>query len=228
MSRKIDLARRAEIGAEKRLRTRTALLTVARELFGHEGGKSTRIEEICEGAGVARGTFYNYFPSIDAVQEALFEDLSRDFDDAVHLVFPELDSATEQTAAAIRYYIGRAIDDPQWGWGMVNTGMGTGLLTNSLAERVAATIQDGIDAGEFSIGSAVAGRDLVLGTGLAATITLLKGEAPPRYPELTASRLLMALGVDPEMAQVVVRRPLPDLPTAGASWVGRLSRPLSS
>jgi AcrR family transcriptional regulator len=214
MSRKIDFARRAEIGAEKRIRTRAALLAVARELYGHEGGKSTRIEEICEGAGVARGTFYNYFPSIDAVQEALFEDLSRDFDDAVHLVFPELGSATERTAAAVRYYIGRAKNDPQWGWGMVNTGMGTGLLTNDLADRVAATIQEGIDTGEFSIGSAVAGRDMVLGTGLAATITLLKGEAPEMYPELTACRLLMALGVDQEVAHAVMRQPLPDLPTA--------------
>jgi len=216
MSRKIDFARRAEIGAEKRIRTRAALLAVARELFGHEGGKSTRIEEICEGAGVARGTFYNYFPSIDAVQEALFAELSRDFDEAVHLVFPELDSATERTAAAIRYYIGRGIEDPQWGWGMVNTGMGTGLLTNDIAERVAATIQEGISAGEFSIGSAVAGRDLLLGTGLAATITLLKGEAPPRYPELTACHLLMALGVDPKTANAVVHRPLPYLPVAAA------------
>src|SRR5687768_4543826 len=216
MNRKIDLARRAEIGAEKRLRTRAALLTVARELFGHEGGKSTRIEEICEGAAVARGTFYNYFPGIDAVQEALFEDLSRDFDDAVHLVFPELESATERTAAAVRYYIGRARYDPRWGWGMVNTGMGTGLLTNEIAERVEATIQEGMDSGEFNIGLAVAGRDLVLGTGLAATITLLKGTAPADYPELTAARLLMALGVDEAKAAAIVRRPLPDLPISGA------------
>lgn len=216
MSRKIDLARRAEIGAEKRIRTRAALLAVARELFGHEGGKSTRIEEICEGAGVARGTFYNYFPGIDAVQEALFEDLSRDFDDAVHLVFGELEGATERTAAAVRYYIGRAGHDPQWGWGMVNTGMGTGLLTNDIAERVEATIQQGIDTGEFNIGSAVAGRDLVLGTGLAATITLLKGAAPAGYPELIAARLLMAVGVDCETANTVVHRPLPELPIAAS------------
>jgi AcrR family transcriptional regulator len=214
MGRKIDMTRRAEIGAEKRIRTRNALLAVARELFGHEGGKSTRIEEICEGAGVARGTFYNYFPGIDAVQEALFEELSRDFDEAIHLVFPELESATERTAAAIRYYIGRARHDPRWGWGMVNTGMGTGLLTNEIAERVEATIQEGMDSGEFDIGVAIAGRDLLLGTGLAATITLLKGEAPPNYPELTAARLLMALGVNETQANAVVRRPLPDLPIA--------------
>lgn len=211
MNRKIDLARRAEIGIAKRTRTRATLLAVARQLFGREGGRSTRIEEVCERAGVARGTFYNYFPSIDALQEALFEDLSRDFDDAVHVVFAELRSATERTAAAVRYYIGRAAYDPAWGWGMVNTGMGTGLLTNEIAERVEATIQEGIDTGEFSIGSAVAGRDLVLGTGLAATITLLKGRAPEAYGALTAVRLLMALGVDQRTAQAVVLRSLPPL-----------------
>jgi AcrR family transcriptional regulator len=78
----IDLARRAEIGAGRRARTRAQLLAAARALFGREGGRSTRVEDICETAAIARGTFYNYFPSFEALQAELFEDLSDRFDNA--------------------------------------------------------------------------------------------------------------------------------------------------
>jgi AcrR family transcriptional regulator len=209
--RRIDLARRAEIGAEKRVRTRAAILAVARRLFGREGGQTTRIEDVCEAASMARGTFYNYFSGIDALQAALFEDLSRDFDQAVHAAFAGMGSAAERTCAAIRYYLGHAVDDPHWGWGMVNTGMGTGLFPAEVAARVQETIQEGIDAGEFSIGSALAGRDILLGASLAATITLLKGRAPRDYSEAIAAHVLTAMGVATGPAGELARRPLASL-----------------
>ncbi|MGH8247774.1 MAG: TetR family transcriptional regulator, partial [Gammaproteobacteria bacterium] len=53
--------RRAEIGAERRLRTRTAMLDAALDLLGHSHGRTTRIEDVCAKARIARGTFYNYF-----------------------------------------------------------------------------------------------------------------------------------------------------------------------
>jgi len=46
-NRRVDRARRAEIGAERRLRTRVALLDAALELFGQEHGRATRIEDVC-------------------------------------------------------------------------------------------------------------------------------------------------------------------------------------
>jgi AcrR family transcriptional regulator len=209
--RRIDLARRAEIGAEKRLRTRATILAVARRLFGCEGGQTTRIEDLCEAASMARGTFYNYFGSIDALQAALFEDLSRDFDRAVHAAFADMPTAAERTCAAIRYYLGHAVDDPHWGWGMVNTGMGTGLFPAEVAARVQETIQEGIDAREFTIASALAGRDILLGASLAATITLLKGRAPKGYAETISAQVLVAMGVAAGPAGQLARRPLPGL-----------------
>lgn len=220
MARRVDLTRRAEIGAEKRNRTRVTLLGAARELFGDEAGRGTRIEDVCEKASIARGTFYNYFTSIDALQTALFEHLSQDFDDAVHSVFAQFESASERTSAAIRYYLGRSVRDPHWGWGMVNTGMGTGLIANDVTGRVLETIQEGIDTGEFTISLAVAGRDMVLGSGLAAAITLLKGAAPHGYIEMIAARLLMALGVSEEHAKEVSHAPLPPLPITIAAAAG--------
>jgi AcrR family transcriptional regulator len=51
----------------KQLETRQALLEAAWTLFHDKGFHDTTIEEITERADVAKGTFFNYFPSKDAV-----------------------------------------------------------------------------------------------------------------------------------------------------------------
>jgi AcrR family transcriptional regulator len=207
----IDLARRAEIGAGRRARTRAQLLAAARALFGREGGRSTRVEDICETAAIARGTFYNYFPSFEALQAELFEDLSDRFDNAVHVAFEILKGPAERTSAAIRFYMSHVLEDHQWGWGMVNTGMGIGFFPASVAERAAETIQEGIDSGDFTIASAQAGRDILLGSGLAAATTLLSGAAAPDHISNVAAGVLQALGVPAERAWQLARAQLPKL-----------------
>jgi AcrR family transcriptional regulator len=182
-SRRVDHARRAEIGAERRLRTRVALLDAALELFGQEHGRATRIEDVCARARVARGTFYNHFTGIEALLEALSDDLTRDFDDAVHGAFEAMKSPVERTCGAIRYYLHGAIQDPRWGWAMVNSSVRTILFGERVARRAQMTIQEGIDSGDFTIESAVVGRDILLGAGLSGTLSLLHGGTPANYPE---------------------------------------------
>lgn len=207
----VDLARRAEIGATRRSRTRERLLSSARKLFGRESGRTTRVEDICEAASIARGTFYNYFPSFEAMQAALFEELSNKFDQAVHQAFEQLQGPAERTSAAIRFYLTHVVEDREWGWGMVNTGMGVGFFHVTVSDRVLETIQEGIDSRDFTIQSAEAGRDILLGTGLAAAITLLSGTAPERHIETIAAGVLQSLGTPSGKAHELACAPLPQL-----------------
>ena len=208
----IDLARRAEIAANRRSKTRARVLASARTLFGHEGGRATRVEDICESAGIARGTLYNHFPSFDALQAALLEELSNRFDQAVHAAFELLEGPAERTCAAMRFYLTHVIEDREWGWGMVNTGMGIGYFPASVAEHALETIQEGIDSGDFTVASAEAGRDVLLGAGLAAATTLLNDKAPKSHIENVVMTVLVALGLSPERAQKLASRPLLELP----------------
>jgi AcrR family transcriptional regulator len=210
--RKIDQTRRAEIGAAKRIRTRTELLVTALTLFGRPHGRNTRIEDLCAHAGIARGTFYNYFSGLEAVLEALSDALTRDFDSAVHASFAALPTATERTAAAMRYYLHAPLIDPRWGWAVVNASVGHWLYGEDIAKHVHASIQEGIDSGEFAIDSAAVGKDILLGTGISATITLLGGDAPQDYPEQVARQVLLSLGTSPAIAAKVTGRPMRELP----------------
>jgi AcrR family transcriptional regulator len=210
--RRIDRRRRAQIGAEKRARTRAMLITAALTLFGRPHGRNTRIEDVCARARISRGTFYNYFDGIEQLLEALSDALTRDFDAAVHTAFASLDTATERTCAALRYYLHAPRVDPRWGWAIVNSSVGSMLYGENITSHVRDTIQQGIDAGEFRIASADVGRDILLGTGISATVTLLGGAAPRDYPEQVTRHLLLALGAPAQVAARVTGRPMSDLP----------------
>jgi AcrR family transcriptional regulator len=210
MKRRIDLARRAEIGAEKRARTRATILSACFGLLGREQGRSTRIDEVIDAAGVSRGTFYNYFSSTDDLFGALCHDISHDFNDAVITFVNTLPRASDRCAAAMRYYLDRAISDPPWGWAMVNISAAGPIFGAETFAHATHSIQEGIDSGEFRLTDPALGRDMMLGTVFASMITLLRGDRAADYPAEVARQVLSALGVKAPRIEQAVARSLPD------------------
>lgn len=66
---------RTRRATEKRRRRRADILTTALRLFGDKGYHRTSISDIIGGAGVARGTFYLYFESKEAIFLELLDEL---------------------------------------------------------------------------------------------------------------------------------------------------------
>lgn len=195
----------------RRDRTRRHVLDAAFRLIGHERGRSVRIEEICAEAKISRGSFYNYFASMEALFEALAYDLTHDFTLAVIAEMARLESAAAQADAAMRYYLDRARSDPHWGWAMVNIGATGPLFGAETFASALATVIAGIAAGEFMLADAKAGRDLVLGTCHAAIVTHLREGSPADQPQTVSRIVLHGLGVPPERLASIVARPLPEL-----------------
>ena len=65
---KIDLARRAQIGRDRRARTRAQLIQAARELYAVSAIEAVTVDDVVEQAGVAKGTFYVHFASLAELQ----------------------------------------------------------------------------------------------------------------------------------------------------------------
>jgi AcrR family transcriptional regulator len=57
----------------RRRETHARIFDAAMRLFAERGYANTPVEEITEAADVAKGTFFNYFPSKEAILEALAE-----------------------------------------------------------------------------------------------------------------------------------------------------------
>ena len=79
-----------------------------------------RIEEICAKAHISRGTFYNYFTSLDQLFEVLAIELSADLNRALVSTWDETQSHAEGSNAAIQHYLNYARRDPSWAWAMVH------------------------------------------------------------------------------------------------------------
>src|SRR5690242_19660146 len=57
----------------RRQETHTRIFDSAMRLFAERGFANTPVEDITKAADVAKGTFFNYFPTKEAIREALAE-----------------------------------------------------------------------------------------------------------------------------------------------------------
>lgn len=203
-SASVNVERRAQIGEEKRARTRSKILETAFNLIGREKGRFTLVEEVCQQSGISRGTFYNYFNGVEELFEALCYELSHDFNNAVLALVEEMDSDVERVSAAIRYYLERAITDKPWGWAMVNISISGYIFGIETYKHAESTIRDGLDSGAFKIKNLSLGRDMLLGATFGAMITCLRDEADENYPSEIALEILLGLGVAEKLAAKVV------------------------
>jgi AcrR family transcriptional regulator len=90
-------------------RTRAALIHAAVSIFHEKGFQKTRVSDIVSAAGVAQGTFYNYFPS----KEEIFREICNDFMNQVKRLFVErTDHLFDgNTAAEVRESVHRIVRD---------------------------------------------------------------------------------------------------------------------
>jgi AcrR family transcriptional regulator len=208
---------RAQAGRRRRAQTRAKIIAAAFEIFGDETGLFARIEDVADRAGVTRATFYNHFNGMVELREALSHEVTHGFLVAVTNAITLLPDPRERSAVAIRYYLHRAMTDRRWAWSLINlsaSGLIFGVDTHFQAER---TVREGIDDGAFPIISIDLGRDILLGTCLAALGTIVRKGVAQDYPEAIAGYILHALGVPYDEAKRIAHLPLPDLAPSPAA-----------
>ena len=204
---------KAEVGRQRRATTRARIIAAAFKHFGSEDGLDTRIEDIARSAGVTRMTFYNHFSGMGELREAVGFELTHEFLDDVAKAISTLEDPRERAAAAVRFYLGRVAHDPAWGRSMLTLGASGVMFGAETYREAEQTVRQGISEGALAIDDSGLGRDLVLGTSLAAIASILSGSAGPDYPAKVAVAILHGLGVASPEAERIASRPLPPLQT---------------
>ena len=195
----------------KRERTRKTILEAAFALIGNEKGLTVRIEEICAAARISRGTFYNYFTSLEQLFEVLAIELGHDLNGALVAAWDESLSHAEGSNAAIQHYLDYARRDPAWAWAMVHLNAFGPPFGAEAWDACYRSIAKGIEAGEFDVPNATVGRDLMTGTVMASVRTMLRSGGSRSQPHIVAYHLLRAFGVPDARAKEIAERPLPDI-----------------
>lgn len=172
------------------------------------------VNEVTEAADVGFGSFYNHFPSKEAIYAALIDDVFDDFGNALDRIADHVTDPAEVLAASVRYTITRAIAEPVWGRFLVQTGLSPRGLSGGLGRRMARDIGIGVASGRFKAEDqllvSIAVGSTVLGA-ITLALELPNKKSRNTVAERTADVLLRILGLTPKQASTIARRPLPKL-----------------
>jgi len=215
-------AEREPRGARRKRETREKLVLSAFRLIAERGVDAVAINEITEAADVGFGSFYNHFPSKEAIYEEVFRRVLDEFGDALDRLTGELEDPAEVVAASVRHTVLRAQAEPLWGRFVLRECLTPRGLTGGLAVRLLRDVRSGIARKRFvapdpGMALAMAGGTVLLSIGLqsasqqAAAPLKKLGIDTKHVAERTAVTVLRALGVASAEATRIARRTLPTL-----------------
>lgn len=158
------------------------------------GPDAATIDDIIAEAGVARGTFYNYFLTRDDVLVAVASTLSDSLLQEMNYQ-RDLPDPADRVSRAVRTFIRTAAADSVAGWVIVRIALIAAPLGTAMRDYLAEDVDAGLAAGRFQARSVQAACDTILGMGLMGMRSVLRGEATKDHAEHMAEMVLRALAV---------------------------------
>jgi AcrR family transcriptional regulator len=218
------MPRPATVPRGVRARTRELLLDAAVRVFARKGAGAAAIHEITAEAGLANGTFYNYFKTREALLEATSLRLAERLHLAVAASRSAVDDPAERVAIGCRRFVLQVLQDPVWAAALLRVWHSTSTPSLKAADPLLADLRAGRRRGRLRYASEIAAVDLVQGTVLAGMRTVLEGRADEAHASAVAALVLRGLDVAGAEADAIAQRPLPPMAPTGLTEAARAAR----
>ncbi|GAA3384089.1 MULTISPECIES: TetR/AcrR family transcriptional regulator [Streptomyces] len=197
----------------RRAETRGALVRAARRILAETGDTSVSIQVIAERADVGFGSFYNHFDSKTELFEAAVQDALEEYGQAFDDHLAGIDDPAELVATGFRLSARMAESHPELMQVLRRRGLGHIHADNGLTRRALRDLEVGMASGRFTAVDTAVALSALGGTLL--SLVELRFARPDVDGDDAAVNLaemvLRMLGVPPQDAHEVARRPLPDL-----------------
>ena len=105
---------RTRVGRERRERTQALIIEAALKVFAEKGPDAPIIDDFIKAAGVARGTFYNYYQSTEELLEATAKWLQDDLIVSIEAEIGSLGDPVERLSSGIQLWLRKARTDDAW------------------------------------------------------------------------------------------------------------------
>lgn len=191
----------------KRERTRARLIDAAAELIGRHGAETVTIAQITEAAGLAKGTFYNYFDDRDAIIAETALSIIEQVRRQIHNAGRNEADPVDRFAAGGRRFLDFVASHPTWAGAVLRSVDYLPGLRPRVYEHVASAVRAGKETGDFGADDWL--TIFILNSMLfAAARASIAGTAPDDVGPRTAEMQLLMLGTDPSKADAAARRPI--------------------
>jgi AcrR family transcriptional regulator len=201
------------VGIERRERTRALLIRSAIEVFARLGPDAPVVDDFIAAAGVARGTFYNYFKTAHELLAAVTEELN---EEVLGMIDPQVlryDDPAARFCVGTRLYVHFALRYPVWGAFLTRIGPAHAVRGRRMDRYLLRDLELGLESGRLRAGSAAVVRDMILGSVFYGIETMLaQGDGGGlHHVEAMLAVILHGVGLPDHEARAIATMPLPDL-----------------
>lgn len=198
-----------KVGAAGRTHTHGALLVAVQELLIDRGAPPVSVPQVVARAGVAQGTFYNYFESLPVAVEAVGDLLLAEHFRTLLRVIDGAQDAAEVVARSDLQTLMLFARRPDVAHLIFDSGQPIDrlILFKDARPQLLANLQRGVASGAFVPGNLNAAASIHIGAMVGASLDVYRGRlSVDDGPEVVA-RLLRDLGVEKSRAERLARTP---------------------
>jgi AcrR family transcriptional regulator len=184
------------------------LLTTAVRIGAEKGPAALTIDDVVVGAEVSRGSFYKYFPSIDALLRDVATQIANELICMAEPLVLGFEDPAERVASGIRLVARSAIDYPAVAAFLVRLGWPDVRGSDMLLEFVRRDLSAGIRQRRFARMPIELALNIVAGSVLGAAQCMMHADCEADFAEQTAAAALRALGIERDEAKKLSTRRL--------------------
>lgn len=186
---------------DKRARTRDQLLAAAQDLLLAQSAASLGIRQITAKAGVVHATFYNYYPTVEALIEDVASLMQASHGQLVARLRERADDPAELFALTTRQTLRVIPAEPAYGRLLFYAGLPVDRFVSGLRATMQADVFDGIKRGVFQVEDRNIAVSMIAGSVLGLALDLHRRTLATKAIEAATAELLVSLGVTRKRAQ---------------------------
>jgi AcrR family transcriptional regulator len=203
----------------KRAQTRQRLIEAGMTVLAQRGPDGARVAEVAAEAGVAAGTFYNHFASLDELLEAVTAQLAAGVVLGGSTLAAIGDDPALRVALGTHQLLDLARTDRRAAAAFVSLLATVAPFRRRVRHLVAGAVGDGVRAGRFAVANVEAATDACLGAAVQWMRSQLTGEDPVSTERDRLAIMLSIVGMPAEAAETIVDQVLAHRP-AGEPGIG--------
>lgn len=189
---------RIDVAEKKRLLMRARLVDATMKVFANQTVRSPVIDDVIREAKVSRGTFYNYFDSLEDVLSLIGQDVSNQMTTDILPIYDVLDEPWQRFSVGFRFFLTRAALDPKWA-GFV-AGTNAWAKETLVNKYMSADLEKGRAVGQFCFLDLQAATDFLKGASAHGIQALRQGvDDPALYIDASIHMALRSLGCEQEL-----------------------------
>ncbi|MES2258108.1 MAG: TetR/AcrR family transcriptional regulator [Pseudomonadota bacterium] len=168
---------RVEVAEKKRIVMRARLVDATMRVIGDAGNSAPVIDDVIREAKVSRGTFYNYFNTLDDVLALIGHELNDQMTTEILPIYDMLTVPWQRFAVGFRVFLVRAMFDHKWAGFVTRT---DAWNQDTLVDKyMGKDLADGKAAGQFFFDDLQVAKDFLKGANLLGIRTIRQGVDDP-------------------------------------------------